>query len=90
MKADGPEIRKRRETSGHGLRRFAAIAGLSPSHLSRIERGYTDPQPEALARIAAAFECGIDDLRPETNGDDDAHGDGIAVHDDEGSRGAAS
>ncbi|WP_405794049.1 helix-turn-helix domain-containing protein [Streptomyces sp. NBC_01506] len=90
MKADGPVIRQRRETKGHGLRRFAAIAGLSASHLSRIERDLADPQPEALARIAAALACSIEDLRPETNGDEDAHGHGIAVHDDEGSRGAHS
>ncbi|WP_405611177.1 helix-turn-helix domain-containing protein [Streptomyces sp. NBC_01508] len=90
MKADGQGIRKRRETSGRGLRKFAAIAGLSASHVSRIERDLTEPQPEALARIAAALACSIEDLRPETNGDDDAHRRPVAVDDDEGSRGAHS
>ncbi|WSC95261.1 helix-turn-helix transcriptional regulator [Streptomyces sp. NBC_01754] len=88
MKANGPGIRKRRESSGQGLRRFAAAAGISASHLSRIERGETDPQPEALARIATHLGCGIDDLTPETNGDDDGHPDHARSRpdDDEGSR----
>ncbi|WP_371612918.1 helix-turn-helix domain-containing protein [Streptomyces clavifer] len=90
MKADGPRIRQRRETSGQGLRRFAEAAGISASHLSRIERGETDPQPEALARIATTFGCDIDDLVPETNGDEDGpHDHGRAgLPQDEGSRGS--
>ncbi|MCP9205558.1 helix-turn-helix domain-containing protein [Streptomyces sp. NEAU-Y11] len=70
MQADGSKIRRQRELRGYGLRRFAAVAGLSPAHLSRIERGLRDPQPEVLARIAAALECDIEDLerkRTETN-----------------------
>lgn len=85
MKADGPRIRRQRETNGYGLRRFADAAGLSASHLSRIERGETDPQPEALARIATHLGCGIDDLTPETNGDETHEHN--AVPDDEGARG---
>ncbi|MFD9915587.1 helix-turn-helix domain-containing protein [[Kitasatospora] papulosa] len=89
MKADGPRIRQRRETSGQGLRRFAEAAGISASHLSRIERGETDPQPEALARIAHTFGCDIDELLPETNGDEDGHPDHARSRpdDDQGSRG---
>ncbi|MFD9834456.1 helix-turn-helix domain-containing protein [[Kitasatospora] papulosa] len=89
MKADGPRIRKRRETSGQGLNRFAKAAGISASHLSRIERGETDPQPEALARIANTFGCDIDELLPETNGDEDGHPDHARSRpdDDQGSRG---
>jgi transcriptional regulator with XRE-family HTH domain len=89
MKADGPRIRQRRELSGQGLRKFAEAAGISASHLSRIEQGKTDPQPEALARIATTFGCDIDELTPETNGDDSdsaAH-DRADPDDDEGSRG---
>ncbi|WP_126931572.1 helix-turn-helix domain-containing protein [Streptomyces sp. NP10] len=89
MKADGPRIRKQRETSGQGLRRFAEAAGISASHLSRIERGETDPQPEALARIATHLGCTIGDLTPETNGDDSGNDHRRAgPDDDEGSRGA--
>ncbi|ARF75712.1 hypothetical protein B7C62_28235 [Kitasatospora albolonga] len=89
MKADGPGIRSRRETNGYGLRRFAKAAGISASHLSRIERGVTDPQPEALARIATHLGCTIGDLTPETNGDDSGNDRRRAgPDDDEGSRGA--
>ena len=87
MKADGPRIRKLRETSGQGLRRFAKAAGISASHLSRIEREETDPQPEALARIATHLGCEIGDLTPETNGDESGNDHGRAGTDDhEGSR----
>ncbi|MFG2873334.1 helix-turn-helix domain-containing protein [Streptomyces sp. NPDC048338] len=89
MKADGPKIRQLRETSGQGLRRFAKAAGISASHLSRIEREVTDPQPEALALIATHLKCDIGDLIPETNGDDSGDDHRRAgTDDDEGSRGA--
>lgn len=85
MKADGPGIRRRRETSGYGLRRFATAAGLSASHLSRIERGQSDPQPEVLALIADELGCTLQDLEPETNGGEQHE---HALHDDEGTCGS--
>ncbi|MEU2143572.1 helix-turn-helix transcriptional regulator [Streptomyces globisporus] len=89
MKADGPRIRQQRESSGQGLRRFAEAAGISASHLSRIERGETDPQPEALARIATHLGCTIGDLTPATIGDDSGNDHRrTGPDDDEGSRGA--
>ncbi|WP_228181303.1 helix-turn-helix domain-containing protein [Streptomyces anulatus] len=89
MKADGPRIRHQRESSGYGLRRFAKEAGISASHLSRIERGETDPQPEALARIATHLGCTIGDLTPATIGDDSGNDHRrTGPDDDEGSRGA--
>ncbi|MFD6324234.1 helix-turn-helix domain-containing protein [Streptomyces sp. NPDC058442] len=84
MQADGPEIRRQRERAGYGLRRFAAAAQMSPSHLSRIERGQSDPQPEVLARIAARLDCTVADL--ERHREEEAtHG--VALHDDSGARG---
>lgn len=82
MQADGSKIRRQRERRGYGLRRFAAVAGLSPSHLSRIERGQRHPQPEVLALIAQALGCDIEDLeekRTETN--DERDGNRLAVPD---------
>ncbi|MFD5916217.1 helix-turn-helix domain-containing protein [Kitasatospora sp. NPDC058201] len=52
MQANGPNIRSRREQLGHGLNAFARQVGISPSHLSRIERGLRGAQPEVLWRIA--------------------------------------
>lgn len=62
MQVDGPRIRRRRERSGLGLRAFADAVGVSPSHLSRIERGLRAPQPEVLALIAGGLECPVEDL----------------------------
>ena len=67
VQADGPEIRRRREHNGYGLRRFAATAGISHTHLSRVERGKRNPNPEVMAAIARTLGCDIADI--ETQGD---------------------
>ncbi|MHA4774724.1 helix-turn-helix domain-containing protein [Streptomyces sp. MSC1_001] len=72
MQPDGPEIQRQRELSGYGLRRFAKAAQISPSYLSRIERGLRRPQPEVMARIARALGCRIEDIqRRETERNDE-------------------
>ncbi|MGW5509942.1 helix-turn-helix domain-containing protein [Streptomyces albogriseolus] len=85
MQVDGPRIRQQRERSGHGLRSFAASVGISPSHLSRIERGLRAPQPEVLAVIAEGLGCPIEQLEGANNDERDHHQ--LALHDDEGTRG---
>ncbi|MFI2610648.1 helix-turn-helix domain-containing protein [Kitasatospora sp. NPDC018619] len=62
VRAHGPNIRHRREQSGYGLRRFAALVGVSPAHLSRIERGQRGAQPEVIKRIAAALNAEIAEI----------------------------
>lgn len=52
VQARGPHIRRKREETGHGLNNFAQAIGVSPSHLSRIERRISEPSPEVLKRIA--------------------------------------
>jgi transcriptional regulator with XRE-family HTH domain len=53
MEARGARIRSDREEAGHGLNQFAELVDISPSWLSRIERGLcTRPSPEVLKRIA--------------------------------------
>lgn len=53
MEARGARIRSDREEAGHGLNQFADLVGVSPSWLSRIERGESKrPSPEVLKRIA--------------------------------------
>lgn len=53
-------LRARRRLS---IRRAAALAGLAPSYLSRIERGKVSPPPEkTTARIARALGSDPDDL----------------------------
>lgn len=81
VRIDGSQVRVRRERSGFGLRSFAALASISPAHLSRIERGERNPQPEVAARIAQALGASIADIedrREEISGS--------AVHDNERGR----
>jgi transcriptional regulator with XRE-family HTH domain len=51
----GPIVRTLRERQGLSLVALAEATTLSPSHLSRIERGLTMPSYDVLARIAAAL-----------------------------------
>jgi transcriptional regulator with XRE-family HTH domain len=88
VQVDGPEIRRRRELSGFGLRRFADVAGLSPAALSRIERGQRTPHPETAALIATALGCAISDLTPIHPEDSDERDHGLALPDHQGARGA--
>ena len=48
----GEALRARREDAGLSLRKAAERAGMSPAHLSEVERGLKEPSLGALARIA--------------------------------------
>ncbi|MEW2127059.1 helix-turn-helix transcriptional regulator [Streptomyces sp. NPDC007259] len=88
VQPDGREIRRQREQRGYGLRSFARAAGISHTHLSRIETGARGAQPEVMARIADLIGCRISDLerdRTEPNDERDEHR--LAVHHNEGARG---
>lgn len=87
VQPNGPEIRRQRELSGYGLRRFANAAQINAGYLSRIERGLRKPQPEVMARIAGLLGCRIGDLhRHETESNDERDEHRLALHDDEGAR----
>ncbi|MDF6043215.1 helix-turn-helix transcriptional regulator [Streptomyces sp. JH14] len=62
MKTNGLLIRRRRIALGHGMNRFAAIAGISGPALSRIETGQRRPRPETLKKITDALGCQIADV----------------------------
>ncbi|MFD8319683.1 helix-turn-helix domain-containing protein [Kitasatospora purpeofusca] len=68
MQARGEIIRRKREQEGYGLRRFAAQVAISPTHLSRIERGHRGAQPEVLARIARGLGVALKDIAEEKEG----------------------
>jgi len=59
----GPTLRAMRLRSGLSLNELAATAGISPSHLSRIERGLTVPSYEVLDHIANALGSDLSSLR---------------------------
>jgi len=59
----GEHIRQWREERGVGLRRFAKAIGVSPTFVSKMERG-TGPLPgeETIRRMAAYFGKNPDEL----------------------------
>jgi transcriptional regulator with XRE-family HTH domain len=58
-------VREWAEQKGMTLATLAEHSGLSPSHLSRIERGLTMPSYDVLARIAAALGTDLTTLTAE-------------------------
>ncbi len=61
----GATVRTFRERQGLSLVTLAEVAGLSPSHASRIERGLTMPSYGVLARIATALGTDLTTLTAE-------------------------
>lgn len=61
----GPTIKIRRHQLSMSLNTLADEAGISPSHLSRIERGLTVPSYDVLDRIADALGSNLSALRNE-------------------------
>lgn len=61
----GPTIKALRQQHGRSLNALALEAGISPSHLSRIERGLTVPSYDVLDRIADALGSDLRELRAE-------------------------
>lgn len=51
----GPRLRQLREQKGLSARQVAALAGLSPAYLSRLENGRVSPTVATLARLVAAM-----------------------------------
>lgn len=68
MKTDGGLIRRKRIGLGHGVNRFAALAGISGAALSRIENGLRTPRPETLKKITDALGCPVDEVIAEEDG----------------------
>lgn len=59
----GPVIKALRQEQRLSLQTVAERAGISPSHLSRIERGLTVPSYDVLDRIADAIGSDLTSLR---------------------------
>ncbi len=55
-------IRKKREEKGYTIDKLAKIAGMSKGHLSKIERGETDPTITTLSRVAIALKVKVEEL----------------------------
>lgn len=61
-KAIGKRIKAAREKKGITQERLAEIVGLSPMHVSVIERGTKPPKLETLVNIANALDVSADSL----------------------------
>ena len=53
--AIGTRIKQLRIVQGYTQEHFARLAGVSRVGLSDIERGQSDPTPETISKIEAAF-----------------------------------
>lgn len=58
----GALIRERREARGISLRAFARQCGLSPAHVSKVERGLASPSLMTLTRIVQELDLQGADL----------------------------
>ena len=55
-------VKKIRIEKGYTIDRVAQLAKMSKGHLSRIERGETEPTISTLARLAIALKVDVNDL----------------------------
>lgn len=58
----GRHVRRLRVTAGLSQEALAVDAKLEPSHLSRIERGLSNPTFDVLARLAEALHVDMEAL----------------------------
>jgi transcriptional regulator with XRE-family HTH domain len=59
----GQLVRRRREEKRYGLREAAGRIGITPTYLSKIERGeFKPPSEETIRGIARLLELDADDL----------------------------
>ena len=59
----GAKVRRLREAQNKGLRNFAKIVGMSPTYLSKVERGeFNPPSEEKVRAIAEALGQDADEL----------------------------
>lgn len=62
LKAIGTRIKEARESNNMTQERLAEIVGLSPTHISVIERGVKAPKLETFIKIANALNVTSDAL----------------------------
>lgn len=55
-------VRQKREEKEYTIDKLAKLAGMSKGHLSRIERGETEPTISTLSRIAIALKVKVEEL----------------------------
>ncbi|WP_084529238.1 helix-turn-helix domain-containing protein [Nocardia crassostreae] len=58
----GEQLRALRQEQGEKLIETAGRAGISPQHLSEVERGRKDPSSEMISNLAGALGTTLGDL----------------------------
>src|SRR5687768_11701065 len=59
----GARVRELREAKGIGLRKFAKLVGVTPTYLSKIERGeFAPPAEDKVVAIAKALDVNPDEM----------------------------
>ncbi|MFF8882885.1 helix-turn-helix domain-containing protein [Streptomyces flaveolus] len=62
----GSQLRELRTARGLSLRALATAVGVSPTLLSQVERGVTEPSLSTLRRLAQVYTMSVADLLTET------------------------
>jgi transcriptional regulator with XRE-family HTH domain len=60
--AVGEALRRRRQAQGRTLREVAAVAGVSLTYLSEVERGRKEASSEVLEAVCTALDLVLADL----------------------------
>ena len=68
IKAFGKKLRRLRTEKGFSTRKFAKLAGISPSSLGRLEAGLSNPSLTTLLKLAEALKIGVGELAGGTGG----------------------
>lgn len=71
-RAIGANIRRYRELAGLSQRRLALMLDTTADHVWKWERGWHEPRPATLKRIARVLQVPVDALRDETSHSDQA------------------
>jgi XRE family transcriptional regulator, regulator of sulfur utilization len=58
----GATVRRLREKRGLSQEKFAALAGISRTYMSEVERGVTTVSIETIAKVAAALDLSMSRL----------------------------
>ncbi|MCI3240234.1 helix-turn-helix domain-containing protein [Streptomyces spinosisporus] len=61
---DPKRLRRRRIEAGLNQKELAEAAGVSPSHMSLLERGLRGASPRVLKRFTETLNCEVEDLMP--------------------------
>lgn len=72
------QLKAIRETRGLSRAKVAALSGLNPGTITRIENGERSPTVETLGKLAAALDIGVGDFFPKAQPPSRSSDEGVA------------